>query len=176
MTDPAVPPDDPLHDARHRLKSPLAVILARAQLLARAVRRSPVLADGERGRLLAGLAAIEDAVRVAAAQVDALRAEAPPERSRADAAAESPAPAARGRRADDGPDGDAGVVAHVRLALVDGSEDTWVAPMRLRDDAVSYAAAIHPPAGAVVLGVEPLVRPGTTALEVVVARADVPPP
>ena len=114
-------------------------------------------------------------MRVAAAQVDALRAEAPPERSRADAAAESPAPAARGRRADDGPDGDAGVVAQVRVGLADGSEDTWLVPSG-PGTTPFVRRAIYPPAGAAVLGVEPLVRPGTTALEVVVARADVPPP
>ncbi len=71
-------------------------------------------------------------------------------------------------------DGDVAVVARVRVGLPDGSEENWLAPMRLSDDAVSYAALLYPPEGAVVLGVEPLARPGAAAVEVVIARADVP--
>jgi hypothetical protein len=77
---------------------------------------------------------------------------------------------------DTGQGEDSVVVARVRIALADGSEETWLAPMRLADDAVSYAAALYPPEGAAVVGVEPLTRPCGAAIEVVVARADVPLP
>jgi len=70
-------------------------------------------------------------------------------------------------------DAEVAVVARVRVGLPDGSEETWLVPMRLADDAVSYAATLYPPESAAVLGVEPLVRSRRAAIEVVVARADV---
>ena len=65
------------------------------------------------------------------------------------------------------------IVARVRLALPDGSEETWLVPMRLADDALTYTAAIYPSAGAVVLGVDPLKRSRDTEQEIAIARADV---
>ena len=62
------------------------------------------------------------------------------------------------------------IVARVRLALPDGSEETWLVPMRLADDALSYAAVIYPSAGAVVMGVEPLKRARETEAGDAVAR------
>ena len=53
----------PLDQLRHDLKSPLNTIYARAQLLARSIRGSSSLTDDERVRMLAGITAIEDAVR-----------------------------------------------------------------------------------------------------------------
>jgi hypothetical protein len=47
---------------RHDLRSRLTTIVGRAQLLTRAIRRSPSLTEEERQRLLDGLAAIESAV------------------------------------------------------------------------------------------------------------------
>ena len=51
-------PDGFVYDAadqlRHDLNSPLTTISARAQLLARDVRRSPSLAEEERAKMLAG--------------------------------------------------------------------------------------------------------------------------
>ena len=70
-------------------------------------------------------------------------------------------------------DEDVVVVARVWLALPDGSEEAWLVPMRLTDDALSYHAAVYPPEGAVVVGVEPLKRSGSTRQDLVVARADV---
>ena len=67
---PTAGPEDARDRRRHELLTPLTVIRGRAFLLARAVRRSPTLGDEERERLLAGLAAIEEAVdRAAAAAV-----------------------------------------------------------------------------------------------------------
>ena len=43
------------------------------------------------------------------------------------------------------------VVARVRLSLADGSNEEWMVPMELTDDALSYHAAIYPPEGAVVV-------------------------
>ena len=63
---------DPLADLRHDLKNPLTTIHGRAQLLARAVRRSPTLAVEEQAKLLAGLAAIETAVLAAVAVIDGM--------------------------------------------------------------------------------------------------------
>ena len=65
------------------------------------------------------------------------------------------------------------IVGRVRLALADGSEEAWLVPMRLTDDALSYHAVIYPPEGAVVVSVEPLKRPETQRLDLVIARADV---
>jgi hypothetical protein len=66
------------------------------------------------------------------------------------------------------------VVARVRLSLADGTDEEWMVPMELTDDALSYRAAIFPPEGAVVLSVDPLTREGTTRQDLVVARADIP--
>ena len=65
------------------------------------------------------------------------------------------------------------VVARVRLSLADGSDEEWMVPMELTDDALSYHAVVYPPEGAVIVGVEPLTRPGASRQDLVVARADV---
>lgn len=70
-------------------------------------------------------------------------------------------------------DEDVVIVARVRVALADGSEDVWLTPMRLTDDALSYTGTLYPPEGAVVVSVEPLQRHAETRQDVVVARADV---
>ena len=61
-----------LDQLRHDLKTPLTTIHGRAQLLTRAVRRSPSLADEERTRILEGLATIETEVLTLAAMIDAM--------------------------------------------------------------------------------------------------------
>jgi hypothetical protein len=68
---------------------------------------------------------------------------------------------------------DAVIVARVRLTLADGSDEEWIVPMELTDDALSYHAVVYPPEGAVIVGVEPLTRPGASRQDLVVARADV---
>jgi hypothetical protein len=65
------------------------------------------------------------------------------------------------------------VVARVRLTLADGTDEVWMVPMELTDDALSYRAAIFPPEGAVVLSVDPLQRGVATRQDLVVARADI---
>ncbi len=65
------------------------------------------------------------------------------------------------------------VVGRVRFALADGSEEAWLVPMRLTDDALSYHAVVYPPEGAVVVSVEPLKRRETQRRDLVIARADV---
>ena len=65
------------------------------------------------------------------------------------------------------------VVARVRLSLADGSDEEWMVPMQLTDDALSYHAAVFPPEGAVVLSVDPLKREGAVRQDLVVARADI---
>jgi hypothetical protein len=65
------------------------------------------------------------------------------------------------------------IVGRVRFARADGSEEAWLVPMRLTDDALSYHAAVYPPEGAVIVSVEPLKRPGSTRQDLVIARADV---
>ncbi len=66
MDDADDPPDGVADDAvghlRHDLKTPLTTIYAHAYLLARRARRSSSLSDEERGRMLDGVAAIEEAV------------------------------------------------------------------------------------------------------------------
>ena len=47
---------------RHDLRTPLTTILVRSQLIARWTTRSPTLAEAERSRTLASLAAIDAAV------------------------------------------------------------------------------------------------------------------
>ncbi len=74
------PGDDTPHDRfhnsldqlRHDLKTPLTTIHGRAQLLTRAVRRSPSLADEERTKMLEGLATIETEVLTLATMIDAM--------------------------------------------------------------------------------------------------------
>jgi len=68
---------------------------------------------------------------------------------------------------------DAVVVARVRISLADGSDEAWMVPMQLTDDALSYHAAVYPPEGAVVSSVDPLKREGASRRDLVVARADV---
>jgi hypothetical protein len=70
-------------------------------------------------------------------------------------------------------DDDFVVVARVRLSLADGSGEEWMVPMELTDDALSYRAAVYPPEGAVVLGVDPLKRAGAVRQDLVIARADI---
>jgi hypothetical protein len=70
--DPLLPAYGPGDQLRHDLKSALTTIHARAQLLGRAVRRAPSLADGERERMLAGVAEIEAAVREMVARIDVI--------------------------------------------------------------------------------------------------------
>ena len=65
------------------------------------------------------------------------------------------------------------VVARVRLTLTDGTDEVWMVPMELTDDALSYRAAIFPLEGAVVLSVDSLQREGATRQDLVVARADI---
>ena len=65
------------------------------------------------------------------------------------------------------------VVARVRLSLADGSNEEWMVPMELTDDALSYHAAIYPPRGAVVVAVDPLKREGSVRQDLVIARADI---
>jgi hypothetical protein len=61
------------HDQlRHDLKTPLTLIAARAYLLARSIRRSSSLTDGERGTMLDGVAAIEEAVRTMVITIDGI--------------------------------------------------------------------------------------------------------
>jgi signal transduction histidine kinase len=68
---------DAADQLRHDLKTPLTAIYARAYLLARAIRRAPSLADEERVTMLAGITAIETAVRTMTARIDAMGDEAP---------------------------------------------------------------------------------------------------
>jgi hypothetical protein len=70
-------------------------------------------------------------------------------------------------------DDDVVIVARVRLSLVDGSEEAWLVPMRLADDALSYRAEIFPPEGAVIVSVEPVKRPRDAREELVIARAEI---
>ncbi len=53
----------PLDQLRHDLKTPLTTIHGPAQLLDRAIRRSPSLPEDQRARMLAAVVAIESAVR-----------------------------------------------------------------------------------------------------------------
>ena len=57
---------------RHDLKTPLTAISGHAQLLTRAIRRFPSLAENERARMLESLATIEAAVRVMVAMIEAM--------------------------------------------------------------------------------------------------------
>ncbi len=64
--------DDAATRLRHDLKTPLTTILARSQLIARWTTRSPTLADAERSRTLASLAAIDAAVAQMLAVIDTI--------------------------------------------------------------------------------------------------------
>lgn len=71
--DPAAAPPLDRHDQlRHDLKTPLTTISGHAQLLGRAIRRSPSLTDEERARMVASLATIEEAVRVMVTSIEAM--------------------------------------------------------------------------------------------------------
>jgi signal transduction histidine kinase len=63
---------DALDQLRHDLKTPLTTIYAHAYLLARRVRRSSSLSDGERGTMLEGVATIEEAVRAMVITIDGM--------------------------------------------------------------------------------------------------------
>ena len=65
------------------------------------------------------------------------------------------------------------VVARVRLSFADGSDEAWMVPMELTDDALSYHAVVYPPEGSVIVGVEPVMRQRAARQDLVVARADV---
>jgi signal transduction histidine kinase len=60
----------PFDQLRHDLKTPLTTIHGHAQLLGRAIRRSPSLTDDERARMLAAVLAIETAVRAMVPLID----------------------------------------------------------------------------------------------------------
>jgi signal transduction histidine kinase len=62
----------PLDQLRHDLKTPLTTIHGRAQLLDRALRRSPSLPEDERARMLAAVVAIEAAVRGMVPLIDSM--------------------------------------------------------------------------------------------------------
>ena len=64
--------DDAVDHLRHDLKTPLTTIYAHAYLLARRVRRASSLSDEEQGRMLDGVAAIEEAVRAMVIMIDGL--------------------------------------------------------------------------------------------------------
>ena len=76
MPDPDDPdvhsPLDPFDHLRHDLKTPLTTISGRAQLLSRAIHRSPSLADEERSRMLEGVATIEATVRAMVLVIDGI--------------------------------------------------------------------------------------------------------
>jgi hypothetical protein len=65
-------PADTRDQWRHDLKTALTTISGRAQLLARAIRRSPSLTEQERDKMLQDLATIEAAVRVMVARIDVI--------------------------------------------------------------------------------------------------------
>ena len=71
--DPAAGPPLDRHDQlRHDLKTPLTTISGHAQLLGRAIRRSPSLTEDERGRMVEALGTIEAAVRTMVTLIDAM--------------------------------------------------------------------------------------------------------
>jgi hypothetical protein len=66
----------------HDVKTPLTTIRARAQLLARAIRRSSALSAEEQDKLVAGLSSIDNAVLQVVSRIDGFAAgEAGPEAS-----------------------------------------------------------------------------------------------
>ena len=62
----------PLDQLCHDLKTPLTTIHSRAQLLERAIRRSPSLPEDERARMLAAVVTIEAAVRAMVPLIDSI--------------------------------------------------------------------------------------------------------
>jgi signal transduction histidine kinase len=68
----ASPPLEPCDELRHDLKTPLTAISGHAQLLGRAVRRSPSLREDERARMVESLAAIEAMVQTMVTIIDAM--------------------------------------------------------------------------------------------------------
>jgi hypothetical protein len=70
-------------------------------------------------------------------------------------------------------EGDEFVVARVQIQLADGASETWMVPLRLSDDALSYRAFVHLPEGAMMASVEPMTRRGGTREELVFARATI---
>jgi K+-sensing histidine kinase KdpD len=62
----------PLDQLRHDLKTPLTTFHGRAQLLDRAIRRSPSLPEDERARMLTAVVPIETAVRVVVRLIDSM--------------------------------------------------------------------------------------------------------
>jgi signal transduction histidine kinase len=64
---------DAVDQLRHELKTPLTTIAGHAYLLTRRVRRASSLSDGEQGRMLDGVAAIEEAVRAMVVMIDGVR-------------------------------------------------------------------------------------------------------
>jgi signal transduction histidine kinase len=82
------PPPDPSSDfseqLRHELKTPLTAIHARAQLVARMVRRSSSLKEVERGAMLDSLAAVEVAVRAMVPVIDGIGRQSPDDRADAE--------------------------------------------------------------------------------------------
>ena len=64
--------DAPLDQLRHDLKTPLTTIHGHAQLLGRAIRRSPSLTDDERARMLESLATIEAALKIMVPLIEAI--------------------------------------------------------------------------------------------------------
>ncbi len=64
---------DSLDELRHELKTPLTTIHGRAQLLTRAVRRSPSLTEAERTQMLDALTTIEGTVRTMVTVIDDLK-------------------------------------------------------------------------------------------------------
>ena len=68
----AEPQLDSLDQVRHDLKTPLTTISGHAQLVSRAIRRSPSLSDAERAKMLEGLAMIEAAVGAMVTIIDAM--------------------------------------------------------------------------------------------------------
>jgi K+-sensing histidine kinase KdpD len=70
-------PDGFVYDAtdqlRHDLKTPLTTIYARAYLLGRAIRHASALSEEERATMLAGVAAVEGAVRAMVITIDAMK-------------------------------------------------------------------------------------------------------
>jgi signal transduction histidine kinase len=64
---------DALDQLQHDLKTSLTTISGHAQLLARAVRRTPSLTDEERRPILEALATIEEEVRTMVSLIDTSR-------------------------------------------------------------------------------------------------------
>ena len=70
--DPPLPVYGPGDQLRHDLKTPLTSLSGHAQLVARAIRRTPALTDNERARMLESLATIEAAVQIMVPLIEAI--------------------------------------------------------------------------------------------------------